>query len=45
MGKYVYLDEETERHLDNEAPKSESGVREESYSTQLKRLLKINGGK
>lgn len=43
MGKYAYIDEETENFLDNECPKSEQGIREESYSEQLRRLLKIGG--
>ena len=45
MGKYVHLDNETEKYLDERAIKNECGDREESYNVEIKRLLKIKGGK
>jgi len=41
MSKYVSLTQDVELYLDKECPKDEEGRREETYSTQIKRLLKI----
>ena len=41
MSKYVSITNDVETYLDNECPKSEEGKREETYSSQIKRLLKI----
>lgn len=41
MSRYISIDDEVDRHLMNEVRKGENGEREESWSNQLKRLLKI----
>lgn len=41
MSKYISIDDEVERYLMKEVTKTEEGIREESWSNQLKRLLKI----
>lgn len=38
-GSYQHLDAEVLNALNKECPKSETGDREESYSTQIKRLI------
>ena len=43
MSKYISIDDEVERYLNKEVKKTEDDKREESYSSQLKRLLKIGG--
>ena len=45
MSKYISINNEVDVFLSNEVNKDENGQREETWSTQLKRLLKINEGK
>ncbi len=45
MSKYISITDEVEAFLDKNAPKSEEGIREETYSATIKRLLKINEAK
>jgi len=41
MSKYISIPNGLEEYLDKECKKDEDGSREETYSTQIKRLLKI----
>jgi hypothetical protein len=41
MSKYISIDDDVDCFLSKEVPKTEEGKREETWSNQLKRLLKI----